>query len=391
MEKESEGEIKLGDLGSSLLTSEDTESLASDVENMIPSGLEMPAFTWRTMKQLFTKCVAEPFSSVEQTTKGQALSAENSCLLNTKCHLIVEMISHEILRAVIPQVLTQDGSNNLRYTHVTEGDILHSFGYSLDIGIREAMSLTGVQSIVSVNKLKQLIATEVANTVNCSLDLVIDRNAIEMEPHKCMLMHPKKIVDLLRLILISYDPKRPESAPKDNAVGLKDLAKSSHQMLDDKEKELLARDRNFIAKFIPALVTCITARAKTSMYDLDLRGMLARLEECTVGKLSYTFPKNIEQIHITVYKKLCREFGCAKQQHAAIVSVDRFFEATIVRLLKEQLHRPEKDGFVDKMKKIFKKGSHKSIQDSEEAGTSASYVNTTLTPEKSPLDKSGQH
>ncbi|KAG7471633.1 hypothetical protein JOB18_016821, partial [Solea senegalensis] len=161
--KNEEEEMRKGDLDSCLFTSEDTESPSSDVygaERLIHSGLEMPMFSRRTMELLFTKCIAEVFPPVMQVIKGQTMSIINGHLLNVKSHLIVETISHEILRTVIPQVLGH-GSAGRRYIYVTEGDILHSLGYSLDMGIREVLRLTGQQHCVSISKLKQLIVVEV--------------------------------------------------------------------------------------------------------------------------------------------------------------------------------------------------------------------------------------
>ncbi|XP_071348821.1 uncharacterized protein [Trachinotus anak] len=140
-------------------------------------------------------------------------------------------------------------------------------------------------------------------------------------------------------------------------------------------EELAQQDKTFLAVFLGKLVEHIADSTKTSIFDVDFDGMLTRLRERTRGKLCSTLPQTVGRIHISVYRKLCLEFGSAKLLQAAMASGDGAFEDAVLKTLKMKLLKSteETSSFVKKVKRFFGRRHVKVSPASEVQNASVSH------------------
>lgn len=324
------------------------------------SKLIMPLFKLEYIKQIFTTHVVKAFPSRKHVMNGRHVSAEAATLLTEVSRSVVWDISTRVQQTVEPQLASHFGSlltgiwlSHLSYTYVTEDDVMASLGDSVQLGLEAALGLTREHSYVT-NKMQELIALEVANTVNQWLNML----PVKGSEVKVSLVQPKELVNLLAYALTLTAPKDSEPSHKQGSAQPENGCEANSilvlpELLNYKDQEVLRRDRAFIVLFFCGLINYIAAEAHTSVYNVDFDGMLASLGAKTVGQLTPTLPKNVNKFQIAVYKKLCMVFGHAKFLLWAISSKDSYFEDTLVRILKEQLQMQEKGNFVKKARRFF--------------------------------------
>lgn len=362
---------------------EDTKSVSSDdeIRDMKCSDLDMPLFQSKYVTLLFNECLNLAFPSRESWAfvmdGRQHVSIEvNSVLLFIGME-IVNQVSSAVFQVVAPQVISHSGlrCKSRNYRFVTEEDILASFNTDFHLGLETALGLAVEYSYI-IDKMLELVATEVSNTVNEWLELMEQQ---ETEPQLC-LMHPREMVRLFAFMLVLAAPKHPD--PCDGQATLKqcescdsqvvpkhpeqcnsqesagcDSRLNSSEFSDYDDMMLVQRDRSFITVFCTYLVVHILD-SNTSIYDMDLLDIIVRLGEKTVGKLAPTLPKNVKKVELAVYKKLCLEYGSTKSLRDAMFE-DSYFEETLAWILKEELRKPQPVSFRKRMTRFFNKRTSK--------------------------------
>ncbi|GLD64829.1 uncharacterized protein AKAME5_001634200 [Lates japonicus] len=131
------------------------------------------------------------------------------------------------------------------------------------------------------------------------------------------------------------------------------------------------QDKTFLAVFLGKLVEHIAESTRTSICNVDFDGILTRMREKMVRESSSTLPQTVGEIHILIYRELCREFGSAMLLQAAMLSSDVAFEEAVLKFLKVQLQR-NSEGLVKRMRRFFKKRSNRVSPACEGSNLSAS-------------------
>lgn len=107
--------------------------------------------------------------------------------------------------------------------------------------------------------------------------------------------------------------------------------------------KLVQQDKSFLIMFISKLVAHIIESTNTPLFNVDVEDIVARLRKRLHGKLSSTLPQTVGEIHIQVFRKLCREFGSAHLLQVAMASRDEAFEKAVLKTLEVQLQMNSED------------------------------------------------
>lgn len=250
---------------------------------------------------------------------------------------------------------------------VTEEDIEASLGNALHCCFGAAMGVAQQKSYDS-EKLVEMFAADVKRKVNQSLAPIRgpaaftqpQGSAAELETYTSyaedMIFHIVRILRRCKMAQsfeIHYketpDSDYSDSSYPDEVTDVEEFWLEDSETVRTEEK-LSA----FLAAFLKKLIDHITDSTNTSRFDVDFDRMLSRLREWAVEELSCTLPETIGNIHIPVYKDLCRQFGSAKLQ-AAMMSTEGTFEEAVVKILKAQLQKStrEKVGFLKTVRRFF--------------------------------------
>ena len=257
-----------------------------------------------------------------------------------------------------------------------------SLGDSFHFGFGAALDSKQKRSHLS-EQLTELFAIEVAEEVNCSLSLMGGSDSLreEGEPAPKSETYNSKIEMMVHLVAailsellndsknqgsqdtdssehscleeatsFEYDSED-KKGPQDTDSSELSCPEESTSLEDDDSEEdateffaytveeVLERAKTFLAVFLAKLVEHIPDSTKTSILDVDFERILARLIEKTAGELKSTLPQTVGNIHIPIFKKLCREFGSAKLLQSAMMSSDLAFEEAVAEFLKAQLEK----------------------------------------------------
>lgn len=239
---------------------------------------------------------------------------------------------------------------------MTEEDIEASLGNALHCCFGAAMGVAQQKSYES-EKLVEMFAADVTRKVNQSLAPIVgpvsftqpQGSAAELETYASyaedMISHVVRILRRCKMAQSfeiryneSLDSDYSDSSYPDEVTDVEDFWLEGLETVRT-EAKLTA----FLAAFLKKLTDHITESTDTSRLDVDLDTMLSRLRERAEGELRCTLPETVGNIHIPVYKKLCRQFGSAKLLQAAMMSTEGTFEEAVAKTLKAQLQKSTRE------------------------------------------------
>ncbi|XP_059180226.1 uncharacterized protein LOC131959138 [Centropristis striata] len=154
-------------------------------------------------------------------------------------------------------------------------------------------------------------------------------------------------------------------------------------VLSTSRKEFTPKEKIFLSVFVCKLLDHIAHSTKTSAQDLDFDGIVKNLMKI-LGEKSFCLPQTVGNLHITIFKELCLEFGSAKQLCAAMICEGVVFEEAVAKELKRQLQKASCPSFVTKVFRFFKIRSKKVVP-IYEVNTSVSQSGVLLENGSTPL------
>ncbi|XP_056226111.1 uncharacterized protein LOC130165151 [Seriola aureovittata] len=172
-------------------------------------------------------------------------------------------------------------------------------------------------------------------------NVIKDQTENSASQYNCEGHYPGKVTDVEDL--------------SDDDASVESLSVTPERQSKDLSDEFPQRDKTFLIVFLGKLVEHTADSTRTSIYDVDIDGILTGLRDRTGGKLHFTLPKKVGKTHIPVYRKLCREFGSARRLQAAMASNDVTFQDTLVKILKAQLQKSsgETSSFMERGRRFF--------------------------------------
>ncbi|XP_059214482.1 uncharacterized protein LOC131992805 [Centropristis striata] len=338
------------------------------------------------------------------------------------CHEVVETVCNMVLDDVTPVVYTRsickpinfsvsmDGieapQREPNYDAVTEEDIQASLGHSLHQCLGEAFGVMEEMSEDS-EQLLQLVAQEVAKKVNRTLAFISrstssnqSEETFECEtpesPTQDMVNHVFKILQRClekkflefpdrgapgEVLSLSPTPDKDYTEESSMKAAEDSLSLSEQQSIDltivrslsptSVKQEFLLGETTFLAVFLGKLLDHIAHSTKTSVLEMDFDGILKNLKKI-LGETSFPPPQTVGNLHLTIFKKLCVEFGSAKLLQTAIVSKGLVIEEVVAMELKRQLQKATCPSFATKVRRFFKRSSNK-VSPASRVDTSVSH------------------
>lgn len=281
------------------------------------------------------------------------------------------------------------------YHSVTAEDIQASLGHSIHESLGQALEVVEESSDDS-EQLLQLVAEEVADKINRTLDATMQPTSssqseesvwcVTPQTTKHMVLHVANI--LSRCVVLRYNMEHPEelrpvsvspraSSPDDKStVEVFNSERTNGSLLESPssdlvipgrsaspaatKEELSQGEKTFLAMFLGKLLDHIAHSTKTSVLDMNFDEILKNLRRIA-EETRFTLPQTVGNLHRTIFKKLCVEFGSTKLLHAAIGSEGLAFEEAVARELRvlQQKATHKKPSFVTNVRRIFRRKSNK--------------------------------
>ncbi|XP_031144041.1 uncharacterized protein LOC116042055 [Sander lucioperca] len=385
------------------------------------SDLELPLLTSKTLDEVVMLYLGYMTNEHWLLLAAGNIDSATVILLSDLCHEVVQTVSDKVLDVVAPQVYSKTWGHTFmesasnpsntsvtmyldeiespqrehNYHSVTVDDIQASLGHSLHQCLGEALEVVEESSDDS-EQLLQLVAEEVAKKVNRTLAVITQSTSsspleesvecVTPQSTKQMVFHVANI--LSRCVVRKYQIKPSEelrlvsvsswaSSPDDESVveefnsestigslvesHSSDLTISVSSVSPATTKEELSQgEKTFLAVFLGKLLDHIVHSTKTSVMDFNFDGILKNLTRI-VEETGITLPQTVGNLHRTIFKKLCLEFGSTKLLRAAIVSEGMAFEEAVARELRVQQQKAthKKPSFVTNVRRIFRRISNK--------------------------------
>ncbi|XP_044044098.1 uncharacterized protein LOC122872228 [Siniperca chuatsi] len=411
----------------------DNKISADELGEQRCSDLEVPLFTTANLKPVVFLYINHIPNEKWILLAAGKVHADTIILLSDMCHEIVDAISAMVLEAVGPQVQSrmygqtalevasnesittnrvETPQTKYNYDSVTEEDIQASLGNSLHSCFGAALGIVQEKSHNS-EILLELFGAEVKRRVNHSLAVIRSVSSWQSEePAESETSNESHtddmvyyIIHILKCLINKDEHESPEdieclgsdfsegSIP-DEVTDVEEFSAGDDEMIcsvseaqssdlsgcqsvecpASSAEELPQREKTFLTVFLGKLLDHIAHSTKTSVVDVDFDKMLECLWERTGREISAALSQNVGNIHIPIYKELCREFGCAKLLQAAMLSSDVTFEEAVARTLKAHLQKSSRkaSSFVTKVGRFFSRKTRK-VAPVCEINTSASH------------------
>ncbi|KAL3995859.1 pancreatic elastase I [Sarotherodon galilaeus] len=257
--------------------------------------LKLPLVTLENLGKVITPYVKDVSQDQWASLADGDPGSKVVILLSSMCHAVIEEISALVLEVVEPQVLAkghnhasgdkvslQDGCSCCR---VTENNIQASFRNTLHHCFGEALSMAQGKSYNS-DILVKLFSAEITKKVNTSLARITGP-----------VPTPKTHDSVTALILAYQENSSPSLESPDCPVNM-----------------------TFLTVLLAKLVDHIASKTRTSILNVDLVELLGGVTMRAEKELDSIPPPSVENLHIPIYKKLCKVFGSKYLLQAAMES-----------------------------------------------------------------------
>ncbi|CAI5679084.1 unnamed protein product [Oreochromis niloticus] len=311
--------------------------------------------------------------------------------------LVLEVVEPQVLakghnHASGDKVSLQDGCSCCR---VTENNIQASFRNTLHHCFGEALSMAQGKSY-NADILVKLFSAEITKKVNTSLaritgpaptpkthDSVTGMSIIQMvynvtEIFECILNISRKITDRAsdsmtcsdsnckQICCLDVEEEEDAEIPQisdcslENSLCMDNLSPPPTPELPKYSETfvpsalILAYQENsspslespdcpvnmtFLTVLLAKLVDHIASKTRTSILNVDLVALLGGVTMRAEKELDSIPPPSVENLHIPIYKKLCKVFGSKYLLQAAMESGDEAFEIAVSEVLVSQLQK----------------------------------------------------
>ena len=219
------------------------------------------------------------------------------------------------------------------------GDSLHQcFGDELGVKQEKTEDSKG---------LTKMVAEEVAKNVNAYFGNFTQSTLLSPPAKDLKISHLAKI-------LRSCVMKNPLSTSPDTPIG-------TPTPLDANKER-----RVFCQVFLFKLVDHIAYSAKATLSNMDVNVMYENLLSIMLEN-NFSCPMVVGNLHLTIYKKLRRQFGSANKLYAVILCENMTFLKAVARELLSELQKATRKpvSFAAKLKRFFKREIHSQVANTE--------------------------